>query len=301
LSQAQRYLLHRNQGVPVSHELEAAWAMFYDRYLDKIRKYAYTCGATEDDIADCVQEVWTELLTRLPAFRLDPKRGKFDTWLFHIVRGKTADLRRAHSRLAFQENSDTLQAVIDAHPSPTRNLEEQEICTLAWGRLRQSLSPCNLQVLHMRLMEDRPVAEVADKLGLTHEQVWYRYHRARKEVEEIGSAMTNGRQAVLRLDGSHEKKEKKQESAQGDAHFSVSRTVGSSSRAHPGGPCVDYVFQRLELGRRELNPEWKVEWDCEGEPRPVLYIRKMAMVAYAEICGPGEFINGHWLGLLPKN
>jgi hypothetical protein len=57
---------------------------------------------------------------------------------------------------------------------------------------------------------------------------------------------------------------------------------------------VDYVFQRLELGRRELNPEWKVEWNCEASPRPVLYIRKRAMVAYAEFCAGGDFITAHW-------
>jgi hypothetical protein len=50
----------------------------------------------------------------------------------------------------------------------------------------------------------------------------------------------------------------------------------------------------VELGRRELIPEWKVEWDCDPSPRPVLHIRKLAMVAYAEICGPEEFINAHW-------
>jgi hypothetical protein len=57
---------------------------------------------------------------------------------------------------------------------------------------------------------------------------------------------------------------------------------------------VDYVFQRLELGRRELNPEWKVEWNCDSVPMPILYIRKTAVVAYAEICGSGDFINAHW-------
>jgi hypothetical protein len=57
---------------------------------------------------------------------------------------------------------------------------------------------------------------------------------------------------------------------------------------------VDYVFQKLELGRRDLNPEWKVEWNCDGLPRSVLYIRKMAIVAYAEICGPGDYITTHW-------
>jgi hypothetical protein len=57
---------------------------------------------------------------------------------------------------------------------------------------------------------------------------------------------------------------------------------------------VDYVFQRVELGRRELNAEWKVEWNGDAVPRPVLYIRQMALVAYAELCGAGDFMNSHW-------
>ena len=48
---------------------------------------------------------------------------------------------------------------------------------------------------------------------------------------------------------------------------------------------MDYVFQKLELGRRELTPEWNVEWSCEDVPSSKLYIRKMAIVAYAELCG----------------
>ena len=54
---------------------------------------------------------------------------------------------------------------------------------------------------------------------------------------------------------------------------------------------MDFVFQRLELGRRELVREWKVEWIFDGLPRPVLYMRKTATVAYAEICGSADFIN----------
>ena len=57
---------------------------------------------------------------------------------------------------------------------------------------------------------------------------------------------------------------------------------------------MDVVCQRLELGRRELLPEWKVEWNFDDTPRPVLYMRKTAIVAYAEICGPGDYIGTHW-------
>jgi DNA-directed RNA polymerase specialized sigma24 family protein len=68
-------------------------------------------------------------------------------------------------------------------------LEEKEIVTLAWVQLRKRLSECNVQVLQLRLMEQRSVAEVSEKLGLSHEQVWYRYHRARRALAEIGSAL----------------------------------------------------------------------------------------------------------------
>jgi hypothetical protein len=57
---------------------------------------------------------------------------------------------------------------------------------------------------------------------------------------------------------------------------------------------VDQVFRKLEMGRRELTPEWKVEWDCTALPRPVMYIRTVSIVAYAEICGGGDYVTAHW-------
>jgi RNA polymerase sigma-70 factor, ECF subfamily len=295
LLQAQHFLSHREKGLPPSQDLEACWKIFYDLYSLKIRKYAFSCGATEEDIADCVQEVWTELLVRLPAFRLDPKRGQFDSWLFHIVRGKTVDLRRSHKRRFLQEKSDTLQNVIDYHPIAARTLEEIEIFNVAWGQLRKKLSGCNLKILQLRLVEQLSVPEVAEELGLSHQQVWYRYHRARRELEKIGLVLERGQPSLRALDDPpHEKTEKDQEFAQGTAASAVSRSVSPSSPPHQGGNRVDYVFQRLELGRRELIPEWKIEWNCDGVPRPVLYIRKLAVVAYAEICGSGDYINAHW-------
>ncbi len=57
---------------------------------------------------------------------------------------------------------------------------------------------------------------------------------------------------------------------------------------------MDLIFKRVELGRRILVPEWKVEWDCTASPTPRLFQRKLSIVAYAEICGPEEGINNHW-------
>ena len=146
LSQIQNFLLQRGRGLPPNDEQEAAWATFYDSYCGKIRKYAFSCGATQGEIADCVQEVWAELLVRLPTFQLDPSRGKFDSWLFPIVRAKVADLLRLKHRLC-QVRVDAPETAMQPRSSPTRDLEHEELLDAAWTQARAKLSECTFQVL----------------------------------------------------------------------------------------------------------------------------------------------------------
>jgi RNA polymerase sigma factor (sigma-70 family) len=189
LIQIRNYLTRREHGLPPSKIQEAAWRAFYDIYARKIRAFAITCGTAVEELVDCVQEVWRELLVRLPTFQLDSCRGQFDSWLFRIVQGKAADLHRSRKRRPLQAHSDALQTATDHRPSPGRTFEEEEMVTWALEQVRKRLSECTFQVLHLRLVEQRPVAEVAKMLGLSHQQVWYRYHRARRELEDIGSAL----------------------------------------------------------------------------------------------------------------
>jgi RNA polymerase sigma factor (sigma-70 family) len=299
LTLARSYLTQRQQHLPTSQDLEAAWSTFYELYSRKIRVYAFTCGATDEEILDCVQEVWRELLVRLPTFQLDPCRGQFDTWLFRIVQGKTADFRRSRKRWSLQSNAAKLQILSDTHPSSERALEEKEMAALAWDHLRAGLSDCDLQLLHLRLIEQRSVREVAALLGLSHQQVWYHYHRARRKLAEIGAKVARGEQFVCCSNHPLDERNKKdQEFAQGNAAIFVSHDTGKGRLNRKGGGSVDLVFRKVELGRRILVPEWKVEWDCATSPTPILYQRKLSIVAYAEICGPEDGINTHWPRIL---
>jgi RNA polymerase sigma-70 factor (ECF subfamily) len=295
LSLAQSYLTHPENDGTAAEDLEAAWNEFYQLCTRTIRKFAFRCGTTENDIADCLQDVWTELIARLPSFHLDPNRGQFETWLFRIVRSKSVNLRRSNRRGLLQETADALQIVADDRADSAHRSEAEEVVSQVWDLLRERLSECNLQILRLRLVEGLPGAEVAERLGLTHEQVRYRYHRARRELEEIGAAWSRGQRSLRPTDDQVcEGIEKMPGGAQQKFDASVPRGVNSSSPTYQGVCCVDYVFQRLELGRRELTPEWKVDWDCGSSPKPVLYLRKTAVVAYAEICGCEEFVVAHW-------
>jgi hypothetical protein len=97
--------------------------------------------------------------------------------------------------------------VIDDHPSPATTLENVELLTLAWDQLQKRLSECSFQILRMRLVEQRSVAEVASELGLSNEQVWYRYHRARRDMLQLGSTLARAQPPTCSHAGQlHEKK-----------------------------------------------------------------------------------------------
>jgi RNA polymerase sigma factor (sigma-70 family) len=291
LTQIQAYLAQRGDGLRPSRELETVWQAFYASYSRRIHSYALHCGAPTTDVLDCVQEVWRELLVRLPVFHHDAARGQFDSWLFAIVRSKATDLRRRTQRET-DESLDFLTSIEDRHVDPTSAFEEQDTLVAAWNLARTRLSDSAMRVLQLRLVENQSVAQVAEKLQLSVEQVWYRYHRARRDLGRIGAVLT--RDQASRPPRRREFRMIGQVPAQGREPIAVSPSNGLSALRHLGGGRVDYVFQLLELGRRELGPEWKVEWLGDCLPTPTLYIRKMAIVAYAEICGPSDLVSAHW-------
>ena len=196
LRQVQQYMTHPKGGPSPSQELKAAWDVFYARCSEKTRKYLFSrgCGSwmTAEDIADCVQDVWAELLVELPPFQYDPNRGHVDSWVIRIVRSKLGNIHRSRKRRPSQENLDTLQSVIDQHPSVAQTLEEKEFLALVWDQARERLSARDFQILQMRVQEDRPVPKVAEAVGLNCDQVSRRYYLILRELKQIGSDLGLG-------------------------------------------------------------------------------------------------------------
>ena len=210
------------------------------------------------------------------------------------MKSKVTDSHRLQKRGHASVGSELLELVPDSYFNPLIHNDEQEILSQAFVQLRQNLTELNYQVLYQRLIEQKSVETVAKNLDLTNEQVWYRFHRAKQQLEQVTSSLTNGNSHPKKTNLS-EKSQKKAKNAQGSSVSSVSRINQHWSPIGQGGSLMDFVFKRLELGRQPFNPEWKIEWSCEPPPTPQLFIRKLSLVACAEICGPEESINTHWL------
>lgn len=188
LRNTQAYLKSLLQHRAPDSVLAEAWDEFYRVYNDLIRRFAVARGIHDADVDDCVQEVWSEVAARLASFQRPENRPGLRAWLYTLVRSKATDLIRRKTRQAAKSLGGESQAPEEPRarePDPADLYERQwenAMLRTAVDELRSSVSELSHRVLHMRLIEDRDVATVAETLGLTLEQVRYRQHRAIKKL-----------------------------------------------------------------------------------------------------------------------
>ncbi len=119
-----------------------------------------------------MQEIWLTVVNRLPRFRFDPERGPLRGWVLDTA--KKALNNRAF-RLRSRGNGKTRTLEKDDDPaSPDlllKALNDRDLVETLLARLRKRVSPRCYDVLHLRLIEQRTVDDVAARFDLLAEQV----------------------------------------------------------------------------------------------------------------------------------
>lgn len=178
------YLAARSGSLAPSQDQAEAWQRFYRRCDPLVRKFVQRNARDPQLIEDCVQEVWLVLIRRLQSFHHDPARGRFQSWLYTVVRGVTIDhirrSRRRHEQPFSPEQLATLKIEGPREPS-TSSDRSRAVLDLA----RKQMSPDNFELMRLRCVQNQPVDEVAAAMGLTQRQVWFRLHRARKKLRRL--------------------------------------------------------------------------------------------------------------------
>ena len=131
----------------------ARFAELYDRYVDRV--YAFVSRRTHDRAAaeDITSEVFEHALTHLGRFEW---RGiPFVAWLFRIASNAITDRWRKDAR--------------DAHDPPedvpdTREIDDLERHVIL-SQLVDRLPDVQRQVIQMRFVEEKSIADIAAALG----------------------------------------------------------------------------------------------------------------------------------------
>lgn len=190
LAGTQAYLRLLVEESDTSSVVATAWDEFYRVYSQFIRRFVVSCGVHGADADDVIQEVWSEVATRLKDFKHPGDRPRLRPWLYTLVRGKATNYFRQRARDPAKYNlGDAIregQEPIDAAPQPPDQYEmewEQSLAKTLVEEMRSEVSASNYRLLQMRVLEGREVADVAAELKVTPERVRYRQHRLLKKLK----------------------------------------------------------------------------------------------------------------------
>jgi RNA polymerase sigma factor (sigma-70 family) len=188
LERVQEYLYTMLQDEVPDSMLVASWEEFYRVYSELIRRFAIVSGIRGDDVSDCLQDVWTQVVGKLVTFEHPADRPGLRAWLYTLVRSRAIDLVRRNAKHAAERLSDTMQKgqepasnVLDPQTEYERRWELAMLDILL-HELRSRVSATDHRIVVMRLTQGASVEEVATELHLTREQVRYRHHRALKKL-----------------------------------------------------------------------------------------------------------------------
>lgn len=167
---------------------QRSWEEFHNVYGRLIRGFALKAGLTETEADEVVQETMAGAAQHLPAFRYDPQRCAFKTWLMNLARWRVIDQFRKRlptASPAGPATDETRTATIERVPDPAGSDWEQlwdgEWRTTplqkALERVKQKVDPRQWQIFDLYTLKQWTPREIAHTLGINVGRVYLTKHR----------------------------------------------------------------------------------------------------------------------------
>ena len=164
----------------------ALFELIVRRYNQRLFRTTRAILRDDDAAEDAMQEAYLRAFAKLDQFAGE---AKFSTWLTKIA------VYEALGRLRRSKLEEELAETIDAEDNPERAAYGRELQS-AIERAVDRLPPLYRTIFVMREVDELSVAETADCLGITQQNVKTRLHRARTLLRSrleraIGSATSH--------------------------------------------------------------------------------------------------------------
>jgi RNA polymerase sigma-70 factor (ECF subfamily) len=155
-----------------------AWQRLLTIYEPWLRGWLSRHDLQAADVEDVLQDILLVVSEKLPDFEHNGQPGAFRCWLrtiltnrvLHFLRGRRT--RQAH---APQPAADWLDQLADPESDLSRQWDlehDQQIVRRLLADIQMEFNPTNWQVFRMLVLEDRPVAEVAQHFNITPNAVY---------------------------------------------------------------------------------------------------------------------------------
>ena len=167
----------------------ARFRPLYNRYFEAIFRYVYNRTLNEELSADLCSQVFLKALQRLNTYTF--QGVPFSAWLFRIASNEVAQhFRRTKKKRVVSVDEAALSELLD--DTAEENREQLKQLMIKSLNLRR---PHDLQIIEMRVFEQRPFKEIADILDITESNAKVRTYRVLERLKKI--MLKEGRSADI--------------------------------------------------------------------------------------------------------
>jgi len=162
-----------------------AWSRFVQIYTPLIYGFTSRLGVPEQDRADIVQQVFTLLVQKLPAFAYEQHK-RFRGWLWTVTLNQWRASRRQHVT-ALLEPADQALAELpspDSEEPPGEEEYRQYLVGRAVKLMQAEFQPNTWKAFWECVASDRSASEVALKLGISVASVYAAKSRVLRRLRQ---------------------------------------------------------------------------------------------------------------------
>ncbi len=178
----------RNQQDPHAWQ---GWLRVYEPWLrDWLGRHHFQLADTDD----LLQNILVVICRKLPSFIHNGRPGAFRAWLRGIlVLEVRSFLRRRPEATPFSEWLDTLE---DSSSEQSRQWDlehDQQVVRRLLATIQSDFEESTWEVFQLLVLEDRPVAEVAQRTGMKRNAIYVAKSRVLKRLREEVDGLVGGR------------------------------------------------------------------------------------------------------------
>ncbi len=176
---------------------KAFYELLTRRYNQKVYRVISGYLNNKEDVADVMQDAYLKAYVKLHQFKFN---SSFSTWLIRIaINEALGKLRQDSKYIKFDSSTESVQSKLLEMPGtsyidPERLVIQQETKMLLEKAIL-TLIPKYRIVYMLREVEGMSIAEIADCLNLSVNNVKVRLHRARKMIREELYALSSASDA----------------------------------------------------------------------------------------------------------